>query len=38
MDFVKLSDQIAEYFNADELADLCYRLGVQAVVTAGWKS
>lgn len=28
MDFVKLSDQITEYFNAEELADLCFRLGI----------
>jgi hypothetical protein len=28
MDFVKLSDQITEYFNADELADLSFRLGI----------
>ncbi len=28
MDLVKLSDQIAEYFNAEELADLCFRLGI----------
>jgi hypothetical protein len=35
MDFVKLSDQIAEYFNADELADLCYRLGISYENLAG---
>ncbi len=29
MSFVQLSDQITEYFNGEELADLCYRLGVQ---------
>lgn len=28
MSFVKLSDQITEYFNAEELADLCFRLGI----------
>mgnify|MGYP003619698743 CR=1 FL=1 len=29
MDLVKLSDQIAEYSNAEELADPCFRLGVE---------
>lgn len=29
MNFVQLSDQITEYFNAEELADLCFRLGIQ---------
>lgn len=29
MSMVQLRDQIAEYFNAEELADLCFRLGVQ---------
>lgn len=29
MNFVELSDQINDYFNADELADLCYRLGIE---------
>jgi len=28
MDLVKLSEQIAEYFNGEELADLCFRLGI----------
>jgi hypothetical protein len=35
MDFVKLSDQISEYFNADELADLCYRLDITYENLAG---
>lgn len=35
MNFVKLSDQITEYFNADELADLCFRLGIPYENLAG---
>lgn len=35
MSFVKLSDQISEYFNAEELADLCYRLNIQYDNLAG---
>jgi hypothetical protein len=35
MNFVKLSDQISEYFNAEELADLCFRLGLQYDNLAG---
>lgn len=35
MNFAQLSDQIAEYFNAEELADLCFRLGVQVENLAG---
>lgn len=35
MSFVKLSDQITEYFNAEELADLCFRLGIQYDNLAG---
>lgn len=29
MTFVQLSDQINDYFNAEELEDLCFRLGIQ---------
>lgn len=29
MSFVQLSDQINDYFNAEELADLCFRLGIE---------
>lgn len=35
MNFVELSDQINEYFNAEELADLCFRLGIQYENLAG---
>lgn len=35
MNFVQLSDQITDYFNAEELADLCFRLGVQHENLAG---
>lgn len=35
MDFVKLSDQITEYFNADELADLSFRLSIKYEDLAG---
>lgn len=35
MNFVKLSDQIAEYFNAEELKDLCFRLGISYDNLAG---
>lgn len=35
MDFVKLSDQITEYFNAEELADLSFRLGIPIENVAG---
>jgi hypothetical protein len=35
MDFVKLSDQITDYFNADELADLSFRLGIPIENVAG---
>lgn len=35
MNFVKLSDQINDYFNAEEMADLCYRLGIQYENLAG---
>jgi hypothetical protein len=35
MNFVQLSDQINDYFNAEELADLCFRLDIQYDNLAG---
>lgn len=35
MNIVRLSDQINEYFNAEELADLCFRMGIQYDNLAG---
>lgn len=35
MNFVQLSDQINDYFNTEELADLCFRLGIQYENLAG---